>query len=745
LSLFASKSSEKESVSLKTGAINFSFDRLIPGVDNIRYDVHLSPTLKKLSDEIITHLVARHSGIKETSDFNSRSKVWIKVKDEFKQNMIDVMIGAINNAKQTREIQCDFLAQAAVVKMFLERIRSGFDKLIEYYKNIIHKNEVSRSRSFRAVIRLKEELSDIQQSKKEIIRKVAFDLFQYLNDIQENDLKKIREANFGIESILPNYFFSNPLIHIENASDDFFMIEEYILLGNRTGDPINYSSFLSILKNFIAGIMPNESNPDESNPDESGTDEVLMHPENINMLFSYHETEKQLKNLKKNNSDFHTLKATFKKKKKRFNLLESILKQENLVEGIVASYEMQLFFKEFCPPFFPHEILSFLISPKKRKEITSKLKKLKSSSGKPLAIKPIKKAIRKVKRIRKNEKRDYILRFLKSFVQYHRDLQNFKKLRDAMEWVNLTNDDKILSLSRVNHTLHEFLLPREKIFEEKPVVNHVILKTDVRGSTNITHQIKERGLNPASYFSLNYFNPISAILPDYGATKVFIEGDAIILAISEKEETPSDWYSVARACGLAIKMLVITKRYNTKSKKHRLPILEQGIGICFRDTPPTYLFDGDNRIMISPAINFADRLSSCSKAIRKKLEIENPPFNLYVFKTSPDSIGNSTADDVYTRYNINGIELSFKGFEKLKDEIDLKTMELKIPELSDEKIVVHTGIYPTISAKYQRLVIREAAIPLVSPEDFSFIRLTSGKYYEVCTNKVLYDHVKKKT
>jgi len=740
LSFFASKSPEKESINLKTDAINFSLDRLIPGVDNIRYDVNLSPALKKTSDEIVTHLVAKHSGIKEISDFNSHSKVWIKVKEEFKQNMIDVMIGAINNAKQAREIQCDFLAQTAVVKMFLEQIRSGFDKLIEYYKNIIHKNEISRSRSFRAVIRLKEELSDIQQNKKEIIRKVAFDLFQYMNDIQENDLKKIREANFGIESILPNHFFSNPLIHIENAYDDFFMIEEYILLGNRAEDPINYSSFLSILKNFIAGIMPNESNSDESD-----TDEVLTHPENIDTLFSYHATEKQLKNLKKNNSDFLTLKATFKKKKKRFNLLESILKQENLVEGIVASYEMQPFFKEFCPPFFPHEILSFLISPKKRKGITSKLKKLKGPSGKPLAIKPLKKIIQKTKRIRKNERRDYILRFLKSFVQYHRDLQNFKKLRDVMEWINLTNDDKILSLSRVNNTLHEFLLPREQIFEERHVVNHVILKTDVRGSTNITHQIKERGLNPASYFSLNYFNPISAILPDYGASKVFIEGDAIILAISEKEETPSDWYSVARACGLAIKILVITKRYNTKSKKHRLPVLEQGIGICFRNTPPTYLFDGDNRIMISPAINFADRLSSCSKAIRKKLEVENPPFNLYVFQTSPDNIGKSTADDVYARYNINGIELSFKGFEKLKDEIDLKKMELKIPELSDEKIVVHTGIYPTISAKYQRLVIREAAIPLVSPENFSFIRLTSGRYYEVCTNKILYDQVKKKT
>ena len=88
------------------------------------------------------------------------------------------------------------------------------------------------------------------------------DLFQYLNDIQEHDLKKIREANFGAESILPNRFFSNPLIHIKNETDDFLMIEEYLLLGNRTEDPINYSSFLSIISHFIENIIPEDSHGD---------------------------------------------------------------------------------------------------------------------------------------------------------------------------------------------------------------------------------------------------------------------------------------------------------------------------------------------------------------------------------------------------------------------------------------------------------------------------------------------------
>ena len=156
--------------------------------------------------------------------------------------------------------------------------------------------------------------------------------------------------------------------------------------------------------------------------------------------------------------------------------------------------------------------------------------------------------------------------------------------------------------------------------DEKPIINHVVIKADVRGSTSITHQMNKRGLNPASYFSLNFFNPISDTLNDYGAVKVFIEGDAIILSVFEREKTPEGWYSVARACGLAINMLLVIKRYNEKSKKNQLPILEIGIGINFQNESPTFLFDGSQRIMISSAINLADRQSSCSKSIRKVLK-----------------------------------------------------------------------------------------------------------------------------
>jgi hypothetical protein len=312
-------------------------------------------------------------------------------------------------------------------------------------------------------------------------------------------------------------------------------------------------------------------------------------------------------------------------------------------------------------------------------------------------------------------------------------------LKNAMDSINLVTEKKIMDLSRENRLLYEFLLPDEQAYEIKPIINHVIIKADLRNSTVITSQMKKRGLNPASFFSLNFFVPITGILRKYGAEKLFIEGDAIILSIIEHKDASKGQYCVARACGLAVRMLHIVQRYNEHSIQHNLPILEVGIGICYNDGSPTFLFDEDRRIMISPAINIADRLSKCTKPFHKPAYNNNRPFNLYVYKIASEKDSIAETDDMVFRYNVNGIELNADGFEKLSKEIHLKSMESHLPDLQEEKIKIHTGKFPTVTGEYQRLVIREGRIPEVVPDEFRVIRQTDQKYYEVCTHPMFYE------
>ena len=310
-----------------------------------------------------------------------------------------------------------------------------------------------------------------------------------------------------------------------------------------------------------------------------------------------------------------------------------------------------------------------------------------------------------------------------------------------MDSINLVTEKKTIDLSRENRLLYEFLPSDEQVHQVKLIINHVVIKADLRNSTYITSQMKKRGLNPASFFSLNFFVPITGILRKYGAEKLFIEGDAIILSIIEHKDTPKGQYCVARACGLAVRMLDIVRRYEAHSLQHNLPILEVGIGICYNEGSPTFLFDEDRRIMISPAINIADRMSKRAKPFHKPMFNNNRPFNLYVYKIASERNSIIGTNDMLFRYNVNGIELNADGFKKLSKEIHLKSMESYIPDLQKEKIKIYTGKFPTVTGEYQRLIIREAYIPEVVPDELRVIRQTDQKYYEVCTHPMLYKFV----
>src|SRR5690606_10885180 len=187
-----------------------------------------------------------------------------------------------------------------------------------------------------------------------------------------------------------------------------------------------------------------------------------------------------------------------------------------------------------------------------------------------------------------------------------------------------------IQLSRQGRTLYQLPMAAEVEQDQEEIVHHAILKADVRGSTTVTAQLEALGLNAASYFSLHFFHPINELLPLYGAGKVFIEGDAIILSFLEYAERPQQWFAVAQACGLARAMLSIIHANNSHARQIGLPLLELGIGISYSDEAPRYLFDGDRPIMISSAIGKADRLSSSSWKLREL--VKPAPFNVDVLE-----------------------------------------------------------------------------------------------------------------
>jgi len=738
-------------------------DRLVLGVDNVRFDVHLSKGFYQITKNFIFQLIAKHGQITELSGVKEKFN-WIQEIFDLKRLYRELLQDAINKARIGFEIQIDYLAQIAIATMVIKEVPKQFETCIRLLNDLLRENELHSNHAM--IVKIKNELSSTLQNQGDIIFKVRSDIFQYFSSVDETYLNELRSVNFGNENILPKALFLNPMLLANNPMDDTFLVNQYILLGHHLEDPIRYNTMVTILKSFFLSICKTSQTfkrPDDSvaetlktgpppdmnyeNTLEIIIDDWMKHSENIDILFNYIETKKNLGLRRKKKSDTNNLpelKKQYHVQKKLAGLLFKKIEQQKLTEWIPAIYIILSVYHHYCPPMSPQDVLKFVADSKSRKLFKEKLNRSKKAAGKSFSLTPLWKSIRQLEKIPDTQRKKYYLQFIKDFVRYHKDFSNFNLFREAMNCINLISEEKLIKLSKANNTLYEFLLPNELTADEGQIVNHVVIKADVRGSTDIVHQMKLKGLNPASNFSLNFFDPITEILSKYGATKVFIEGDAIILSIFENEHDQENWYCVSRACGLAVNILHIVEQYNKKNLNYRLPMLVLGIGIGFSNGAPTFFFDGDNRIMISHAIHLADRLSRCEKSLRKLYVDKKRPFNLYLFQTVSDKDIDRTADDLFLRYNVKGINLSVAGFTKLSKEIKLDSMECSLPELVNEKIRIHTGRFPTVPGKYQRLIIREAYIPEVYPEDLKIKKMTLRKYYEVCTNRILLAHVKKK-
>ena len=744
---------------------HFSLNRIMPGVDNFRYDVHLSPVFRESVSRIVFHLILKVAKAGEDIDVHFS---WTKEKEEFERLCRDIMLDAVKRAKMgDGEIQIDYLAQIAVCKFLIQEINNQFEQLLTRLNNQVWEYESTDDDNLvLQTLSLKERVLEIRHKRSLIISEASREIFQYLLKAQK-PLKERREANYGRNSLLNNDIFINPILHIDKQSDDYFMLENYVLLGNRLDDPDKYDTLLLLISELLGKLnivqdkekeaQDRASKPDEDEKDTEKKAEIeklkidgwIREVETVNLLMDYHSTRKEIEEkrnkLNQDQKELHVLEAMEKEQKGIFNFFYDKFKQKRLINRILASYEMKTIYLEYCPPLVPQQVLQYLTSSNAKKSVISHLKRLKIYYGKSVSMVNLKKTVIRIGRLKVQKRNEYFLKFLKGFFKYHRDLENYNLLKQAIDRVGLVTEEKTIALSKTNNTLYEFLLPHEQLFEldTKPVTSHVIMKADVRGATFITKQLRESGLNPASYFSLNFFNPISEIVSQYGALKVFIEGDAIILAILERKDDEAGKYCVSRACGLALNMLSVIKRYNAKSKKYKLPILELGVGICYQNAPPAYLLDGKKRIMISPAINSADRLSSCQKTLRRVIDKDNRAFNIYVYQSDKDAQKSLSQDEIILRYNVNGIELNQAGFNKLSKEIDLKTINCLLPEIQKEPIILHTGKFPLVTGTFQRLIIREEWVQELNTVTYQPSGKVNRKYFEICTHDALKKYVEK--
>jgi hypothetical protein len=746
---------------LVAAAPSIALEGIAVGVDNLRHDVALSQSLVEAARAHVMGLIVRHGGLEGMLAAESVQKPlqgpsWMRnaagsparkstEKSDWKPLLAELHLAALNRAKREENISLDLLARLAVTKFLRTEMNLQFAQVLERCRVLLKNYEGVRQGKG---VEYRERVAAFHVRKKIILRKAGQDLFETLREIEKETLARTRRSLFGeakageakagevktgelkagqgaaaaqANSGLGSYgLFLNRLAFSEDGRDDYLCAEHYVMLGNWDRDPDRYPRLQDVTWKFVRSLYG----------EETGGETIsawLCAPENARALVGT------------GTPDDSTAEGAAQQE--RLSNWVRLLEDEQVMECVIASYHTVPLLSEYAPRINPQQLKSALIS---RPEC-DRVERMIQEHGK-LSPNSLYAAVAKVAGCRGAERAKLAARFLQDFSQYHRDLRRLEVLNSALDSINLVATEKLRELSRMNGTLYEFLLPEEQQQpEEDRVLRHVVLKADVRDSTRLTRTLMEKGLNPASYFSLNFYDPVNKLLGKYGAQKVFLEGDAIILAILEREGEPG--LAVSRTCVLAREIIEIVRGYNDLMQRSGMPGLELGLGITLQESAPLYLIDGEHQIMISEALNESDRLSSCNKGARKVMESQAGPFHVYAFQAT-DAVEGANPEDSIISFNLGGIRMNEAAFRKLEQEISLVPLSVKLPPsiASSDK-----GEYKLFSATvpvdrdiFRKIVVRASRVPRINSEDFSVQGWTERKYYEVCTDPAIYAALEKK-
>jgi class 3 adenylate cyclase len=727
LPIFRLRNSEPPSrPDLQYYGITLAFSDLKLGVDNLRYDVFISPRISADLSFHIARYICRFGEVESLLEMDVPSATQTKFiraaetntqlkkpgPTDLKSLLVSIHLAILNRAKAEGNPSIDLLGRLAVLKFIRVELQAQFSRILEQCR--------MKSKSLENVRQIKmmqtqELVSSFQVKKKIILRRAGHEMFRLLREIEKETLARTRRSLLGELPADSYRLFLNPLILTDDGRDDYLCAEHYYMFGNFDKDPDRFPSLRQFALNFLRELGYGEAVDDEH------LEQALNVPENAAILVGT------------GNGEDST--AEDRNRKDRLDIWARLLQREGVLSHVVASYEAVPLLAEYAPRVNPQQLKNALMFREEAARVEKIIAESRLNSDRLFA------AIGRVASCRGSERNRFAARLLHDLFCYHRDLRGLEALSAGFDSINLVTDDKVRELSTLNGMLYEFLPPEDQKPAEDRVVHHVILKADVRDSSRLTRSLMEKGMNAASYFSLNFYDPVNKLLAKYGATKVFLEGDAIIVALLEREGEAM--LGVGRTCVLAWEIVSLLREYNELLERSGLPPMEVGLGIAYQDSAPLYLMDGEHRIMISDAINVSDRLSSCHKGIRKKLAPDAGAFQVYSVLIGGTGEG-ANADEMRVNYNVGGICMTEEAFLKLQQEISLSPWTANSDARGfngpwvDGECEFFLGTVPIANGIFRKIAIRKSRIAQVDVRDLSILQWTDRYYYEVCANPAIY-------
>ena len=253
--------SETNKNELKSYRIILPMGSLSIGVDNIHYDVFLSPKFVQTTRDYLFDLIRQNVSSTYFSGIDFRSNKQVD-STTFRKLLTEILQSSLNRAKHQKNIEIDVLFRLAILKFLSGELVNQFANVILDGKEYIRKRGEYFERSQQAHV-IKARLSEMQSGRRDVLRLIGQLVAQIIHDIDENVIAKARKALFG-EEFNPYYeLLKNRLIFLDGGKDDWYFLEHYVLLGNYARDPDRIEAMDELFQEFMneAGVSIPQAAP----------------------------------------------------------------------------------------------------------------------------------------------------------------------------------------------------------------------------------------------------------------------------------------------------------------------------------------------------------------------------------------------------------------------------------------------------------------------------------------------------
>ena len=720
------------------------------GIDNYHVDVEISPAFTRLVREAVEQnmklLIAGKPMI------SGNAEIMQKVREAY----TDLMKVTLHRCKTDLKPEQVSILQFGIVKFVIQEVLGALAAYGERLEETLGQQKYSGSRS---LLVTQEKMTWFRKHVNEFqFRIVRLFLRQFMRE-ENNQLKALREQVVG-KFMEAASVLCNPLLYARTPKEPLLLLDYYVIwpgngaefeklndaleagfrkaFANQVFVPLRNKTKLrsaqSEVYDELGGLFASQTVLGPSDDQKDIVEESLSwleYPDNARLLFDEKVHERHLSQEGLGFSVGRRLKGDIKKLRTIAQGLRKAVGDKKAVRRLLVSYALRDKVTQADLDLIELEDILGFVSGLESEQVHD-LVAGTAEGGLALQAK-LEECKAGFDRMMRESEDALTVRLLTDYCRYRQHLKFYRFAHRMFNRLSVITEPQKIQLAKAGGNLYRLLSSAEVKnigSDEKPeVVHHTILKADVRGSTTVTAELTKRGLNPASYFSLRFFDPITERLAAYGAVKVFIEGDAVILGVYEYNNAPDEWFSVSRACGMAKEMIDIVTSKNADSKQTDLPSLEIGIGICYLNDRPLFLFDDNRPIMISSAIGDADRFSSCSWRLREDHDSGN--FNVDAYLLDDNDGVKVDKGQTVLRYNVNGIVIDDAAFEKLQSEVHFRNLKAKSGVVEES---FYVGRYPDVAGKQRDIVVRQGRVGLWRGDAVVTGGRTSQFFYEVLPN-----------